>query len=282
MEQLHVAILSAGGNEVASFKALPATTTVRELKQLVHDEGGPAPRRQRLLTQSGEDLSNGSAALPEARGLDASTSGELVLTMVNANPPDMNIALKSLGARVEGPNAECGDRKPLLQHDVVFPAEEFGDDLLTLDAAQSHDVFAGIPEGKRTGHELFNQMKSQNPAWNGDCAVSTFLSSDCVKVLLPGDGAKIQAVGFTYSPWDRNYARQCACHAGTDDEVVTLGSVHIPYHTEQGNGAIETVNTLFVVVPPEHRNTVFKWIDLNFVRGEGRRLYFVHVLGALV
>ncbi|CAK0911622.1 unnamed protein product [Prorocentrum cordatum] len=173
-----------------------------------------------------------------------------------------NLALASQGAQLVGELGRCDVQasKPLLRYDVAFP--EWPEDLAS-------DQVAGVPgqcEGVRdlpqalpvsfgSAAEFQEHLKSVDAAWEGDCRQSTFLPNPAeVVIRLPGEGSFVEKVGFTYSPWDRNYGRVCQVCLSADGEAWTnAGEVQIPYGSERGDPSRESTATLFVDVPAAMR-----------------------------
>ncbi|CAK0911620.1 unnamed protein product [Prorocentrum cordatum] len=201
-----------------------------------------------------------------------------------------NLALASQGAQLVGELGRCDVQasKPLLRYDVAFP--EWPEDLAS-------DQVAGVPgqcEGVRdlpqalpvsfgSAAEFQEHLKSVDAAWEGDCRQSTFLPNPAeVVIRLPGEGSFVEKVGFTYSPWDRNYGRVCQVCLSADGEAWTnAGEVQIPYGSERGDPSRESTATLFVDVPAAMREEPCRFVRLDFDgrRGSGRRLFFVYVFG---
>merc|ERR1711974_49054 len=97
-----------------------------------------------------------------------------------------------------------------------------------------------------------------------------------------GQGARLTQVGFTYSPWDRNYGRSCIICAAENagSKMVHLTTIdNIPYEAERGDPQRHNVRTLMGEVPVEHQSTHYQVISWQFPRGEGRRLFFLYALG---
>ncbi|CAK0911621.1 unnamed protein product [Prorocentrum cordatum] len=145
------------------------------------------------------------------------------------------------------------------------------------------DLPQALPVSFGSAAEFQEHLKSVDAAWEGDCRQSTFLPNPAeVVIRLPGEGSFVEKVGFTYSPWDRNYGRVCQVCLSADGEAWTnAGEVQIPYGSERGDPSRESTATLFVDVPAAMREEPCRFVRLDFDgrRGSGRRLFFVYVFG---
>ncbi|CAK0911624.1 unnamed protein product [Prorocentrum cordatum] len=270
--------------------AFPLGATVLDLKSAIARAGGPAVAKQRLIS--------GAEILDDPRApLATVVEGEVAVHMTLVESRRRNLALASQGAQLVGELGRMRDaaRKPLLRYDVAFPGWPEG---------PPSDQIAGVPgQGMRwtrgcvmppvlplsfdSASKFQQHLASIDAAWKGDREQSTFLPDPAeVVIQLAGDVSFVEQVGFTYSPYDRNYGRFCRAYLSSDGEVwTTAGEVQIPPVRELPGGEQATA-TLFVDVPRGLQEEPCKFVKLGFADlradawgGVGRRLFFVYVFG---
>eukprot|EP00931_Biecheleriopsis_adriatica_P114658 TRINITY_DN90578_c0_g1_i1.p1 TRINITY_DN90578_c0_g1~~TRINITY_DN90578_c0_g1_i1.p1 ORF type:complete len:319 (+),score=58.66 TRINITY_DN90578_c0_g1_i1:42-959(+) len=259
--------LSGMSGDIGTFY-MSSSATVHELKIAVCNKTGVIPRCQRLvldgrILEAWETLAAGS-----------SESSEVSVLLVQVDK-EQNFALASKGATVVG---SYGQSKPLLCHDEAFPASEFGDLF-----EHTEETTAGVPSNMQLGSLFGRQLQRARGAWNGDCQQSTFLQNDGVLIIrLPENGVYLSKLGFTYSPWDRNYGRECRfCISEDGHNYAPVGSVRCQYVTERGDPGRYSVQTLFLELGDEFSAKRSRFVKWSFGReGSGRRLYFVYALGS--
>eukprot|EP00929_Paragymnodinium_shiwhaense_P029794 TRINITY_DN17005_c0_g1_i1.p1 TRINITY_DN17005_c0_g1~~TRINITY_DN17005_c0_g1_i1.p1 ORF type:complete len:327 (-),score=40.91 TRINITY_DN17005_c0_g1_i1:12-992(-) len=287
------------GGTLASV-VLDSLTCLRDLKAAIEEAGGPPSRRQELIINGDvqDNLArtladflqpldtNASEVVDNTAGNDSVADNNVDVTQhTNASlevtviivPADENLALISMGASFDG-HASLNS-KPLLNHDVAFP------ELRQVPWWEEDDVERAVPASKRQGTAFGRELGQRSQNWNSDCAQSVFLGHDMtVFTIRLGGGAKLAKVGFTYSPWDRNYGRVCNVHAvrRSDASVVLLRRINIPNsHTDRGNPRHHKVQTL--MCNTNHHSDIFDAVRFDFLGPSvGRRLYFVYCIGRLV
>jgi len=263
-QELTVMVTAMGGDKSWTL-SMPPGSCVADLVQAVSTAGGPPALSQRLLF--GSQMLGRSHELQDLAGDAADDTSPLQIALVQVK--ELNVALASAGAQLLG---GLGDQqgnmeKPLMQHDIAFPIEKWGEGL------------EGVPSGQQNGEVLERVLREAG--WDGDCQQSTFLHDDGqVQVKLAGDGAHLTRIGFTYSPWDRNRGRECVIEVSSDGEsYMQVGTMHCPYVTERGDPSQHDVINESVEVPPELGADRQRFVRWSWAGGAGRRVYFVHARG---
>eukprot|EP00927_Polykrikos_kofoidii_P008922 TRINITY_DN13719_c0_g1_i1.p1 TRINITY_DN13719_c0_g1~~TRINITY_DN13719_c0_g1_i1.p1 ORF type:complete len:311 (-),score=39.94 TRINITY_DN13719_c0_g1_i1:14-868(-) len=265
-------VYTVAGVEVGSFP-LGDDATVLDLKLAIADTGGPPVNVQHLLIGA-RDLDDDAELLGPAVAVAAGDASVATASFTVVEMQRQNLALASLGAVLaqgEWGEGQMKAQKPLLRHDDAFPVEMFGAD------------FEGLPEDRvASSRALLGEHLAvmDSARWKSDCGISTFLPREAELVVRLRDrGGRIARVGFTYSPWDRNYGRICVVEASEDGkDYVELGRLSSPYVTEQG-GSTHSPKTIFLEVPQNLARTRFNFVRWSWPAGEGRRVFFVYVYG---
>eukprot|EP00929_Paragymnodinium_shiwhaense_P053409 TRINITY_DN26723_c0_g1_i1.p1 TRINITY_DN26723_c0_g1~~TRINITY_DN26723_c0_g1_i1.p1 ORF type:complete len:303 (-),score=47.66 TRINITY_DN26723_c0_g1_i1:15-923(-) len=266
---------------------LDSTASVASVKASIETHGGPPAKKQQVVidgkpvfdsTQTLADL------LPQLRANDAATTNAAlpITVLVVALPADENLALVSKGARLDADEEE--DRrllKPLLQHDVAFPqlcGKEWWDD---------EDPQAAVIDTTRRGDALGRHLASVGGAgWGGDVQQSFFMSNEEeVTLHFPG-GVKLRKVGFTYSPWDRNYGRSCELFVvrAHGNEEVYAGTMDIDAAgiRDHGDPSRHDVRTIMFDFNELMQDEVCRAVRFKIDEGCGRRLFFLFAIGCKV
>lgn len=277
-----VRVSTPGGRDLGEF-TFPPGATVLDLKAAIARAGGPAVAKQRLISPGAELLDDPRAALASVG------DGEPAMQMTLVESRRRNLALASQGAQLAGELGRAWDAsRPLLRYDAAFPEwpEDLASDQVAGVPGQCHGVRElpqALPVSFGSAAEFQEHLKSVDAAWQGDCQQSTFLPNPAeVVIRLPGDGSFVEKVGFTYSPWDRNYGRACEAFLSADGESwARAGEVQIPWGSERGDPSRQSTATLFVDVPAAMQEEPCKFVKLDFSgsRGSGRRLFFVYAFG---
>lgn len=257
------------GAEVGTFK-LPVHAAVGDLKQYIADAGGPLIMQQRLMYGT-STLSDERVELKSLQASADSKDDGMAFSVVSVRR--RNLALASSGAQMVGHWGEEQNQasKPLLRFDDAFP-----------------DVL-GDPSGTElgavvSGTDLGAHLKQRDGRWAGDCDMSTFLPREGeVTIFVPGEDHHFEKIGFTYSPWDRNYGRTCSVQLSNavDGPWHEVGDISVPSSgRDRGDPSRNSAMTLYCQVPPAHQAASYNYVKLSFgSSGHGRRLYFVYAFG---
>lgn len=257
------------GEEVGTFE-MPVQATVAELKDMIASAGGPQAVQQRIL-HGEQTLLEDSLALKDLR--QEGGSEQDIMSFGVGRLHRRNLALSSSGARLVGSEwAEGQNRagKPLLRFDDAFPDLE------------------GDPSGSRlgevvSGSDLAAHLRRRDEKWKGDCDVSTFLNNrGAVTIHVPGEDNHFEKVGFTYSPWDRNYGHLCEVllSQSADGPWNPVGCIEVPAGDERGDPSRNSAKTLYLEIPPAFARRPFSHVSLAWGSdGDGRRLFFVYAFG---
>jgi len=251
-----------------------ANALLLDVMVAIADTGGPPPVCQQLIyeLQALDSADQELAALCEGQQPQQQPEGDAILRLTLCRVERKNVALRSTGAVAAGFPA----MSPLLRHDDAFPkmsAEEW---------LQSWEPMPGFIT---SGAELDHHLAAQNARdWFGDSQQSSFLAGDSVLTIsFPEGGARLERVGFTYSPWDRCYGTVCDVLLSADGEsdFKRAGSLETHRVTDRGDPMQHNVKTAWLDVPPAMGYRRSKALRLDFgVQGHGRRLYFVYAIGS--
>mmetsp|Transcript_43322 Transcript_43322/g.125227 ORF Transcript_43322/g.125227 Transcript_43322/m.125227 type:complete len:489 (-) Transcript_43322:46-1512(-) len=263
--EVHVIVRTLAGDEY--MIDLPATALLADVRDKLAQLTGWQPLALRF--------SIGATVLRDfSEKVTAHSGADGVATFSVVRAARKNQASTALGATLEGQYAGQ-EWKPLLRHSDAFPSELGG------------DVFLGVPEAKSLGVALAEHLHTIDERWNGDVACSTFVSREgilddvVITVRLPGEGACLERVGFTYTPWDRNYGKRCSVLVSPDAKDWTeVGVIKTAWHRDRGDPSVEPVRTKLLDVPKDvaqrfQRFVRFQW-DFS---GDGRRLMFLYAVG---